>query len=244
MAAKPTEPGDLRFLDPSLDPQIILESLKFAKDWLGWYAFFSTILEIFTRFPSIEYAVGFDGVDDYVSIPSLEINKKGLDLETNIWISQDNRGSPILSIVDTDDTNVLSLFVTKEEDYRVKGFYGEGDDMEEVLINRIELEEWQKIRIWSDGKGLSIEVDDKQVSSIDDIDLDGGPFKLNFGRGHNFRHFEGMVRNLTIDTGNEEIFTLESGKTFSTEDKTDSAITAGLHTMKKGRFERKFNSHY
>lgn len=232
--------GGLSLVDYSLDPQIILGSLEFAIEWYAWYDFYSRILEYFTRLPTAEYAVGFDGVDDYVSVPSLEIGNHGIEMETNIWISRENQGSPLLSIVNSNERRILTLAASNEENFRINAFYRNGGDIENEPIQNIALEEWQQLYLESDGEVLSITVDGDQELFITQIDLEDGPFKLEFGRGNSPGYFEGMVRNLKVSSGDNEVFCLQSGKDVNVEDETNSAVITGVHNIKKDRLEKEF----
>lgn len=233
--------GGLSLVDPSVDPQIILDTLGNLVEIYGYYSAIKAALETFRRLPSVEYAVGFDGVDDYISVPNLEVEDQGLELEANIWISQDNEGSRLLTLVDDSDETVFTLVFTDDENPRIKAYYKNGADLENVPINGIELEKWQKLRIWSDGQTLSIEIDGKETSSINDIDLDNPSFKLYFGRGRHHRNFRGMVRHMNVNSSIGEIFSVQSGKNVSVQDETNSVVAAGIHNMKKGRFEKEFS---
>lgn len=233
---KPASLQELDFID-TLDAKIILNYLEFLDDPRDWYYVIKTIkeiLDLFNEAPTVEYAVGFDGVDDYVSIPDLAIGSKGIDLETSVWISQDNHGSQILSLMNSDDEVVLALKVSGGSYLPVKAFHRDNNgNLKESPISSIELEEWQELRIRSDGEFLSLEIDGDPVKLMDNIDLDNGPFKLNLGKGNNFHHFEGKVRNFWVSSGDNEVFSLQSGRDFSIKDKTGSAVTAGIWNTKK-----------
>lgn len=233
------ESSGLSFYDPSVDPQLILDSIGRLVQAYGYYSAIKAGLNMLNRFPSVEYAVGFDGVDDHVSIPGLEIGNHGLEIEANIWISRENQGSPILSILDSDDERILTLVASDDENFQINAFYKNADDTESQTLHNIKIEEWQKLNVESDGEVLSINVDGDQEIFINQINLGNPPFELDFGRV-NLSYFNGMVRNLEVNSGNNDVFSLKGGKDVDIEDKTNSAVVEGVHNIRKGRLEKEF----
>lgn len=229
-------PGELRFVDPSVDPSTLWDIGKS----LAVPLIIKTAREILRRFPAVEYAVGFDGVDDWVCVDNLDIGRNGIDIEMKIWISQHNQSGRILGFSDSDGNSVLALSDTITGNSGIRAIYKNKNDIKSTVLSRIEPETWQDLRVWSDGNIFSIEVDGAQVSTISNISLENGPFKFYFGTGRRVRYFRGMVKSLQIQSGTSQLFNLQSGEGLKIEDKTNSAEIAGIHDMKKGRFQKEF----
>lgn len=231
-------PGELQFVDPSVDPSTFWDIGKLLTGPL----ITKTTKEILRRFPAVEYAVGFDGVDDWVCVDNLDIGRNGIDIETEIWISQNNQSCSILGFLDSDDNSILTLADTTTGNLGVRAIYKNRDGTQNTVLSKIEPETWQDLRVWSDGNIFSIEVDGAQVSTIPNISLENGPFKFYFGTGHRVKYFSGMVKSLQIQSGTSQLFNLQGGEGLKIEDKTNSAEIAGIHNMKKGRFQKEFRT--
>lgn len=231
----------LRFIDPSVDPSILWDISKFLAE-VGLGHLTIRVVEILWRFSTVEYAVGFDGVDDWIRIDDLDIRRNGIDVETSVWISQDNQGCELLDFTTNSNNSILTLADTADEESEIQAIYENNADRKKVVLSRIEPETWQDLRIWSDGNVFSIEVNGNQVSLLPDIDLKDGPFKFYFGRGcRRLRYFRGMVKHLQIHSGANQLFNLQGGDNPKI-DGTDSAVVAGTHSMKKGRFQKEFST--
>lgn len=231
--------GGLNFVDQSLE-LTIAELLNFAGEWYTFYGLSRPVFEYIDRRWSVEYALGFDGVDDYISIPNLEIDEQSLELETNIWISRENQGSSILNILNTDGDRILTLAATNEENFQVKAYYRNEGNIENKTLQNIALEEWQQLNIESDGEVLSINVDGEQEVFLTQIDLENSSFKVEFGARNQLDNFNGMIRNLEVHYEDTSLFSLESGENVVIKDETDSATIAGVHKLKKDRREKEF----
>ena len=231
--------GGLNFVDQSLE-LAAGEILDFAFNWYAAYGASHPVFEYFNSRFSKEYALGFDGVDDYISIPNLEIEKQGLELETNIWISRENQGSHILTISNTDGEIIFTLAATNEENFQIKAYYKNGDDIENKNLHNIALEQWQQLNIESDGEILSITVDGNQELYLTAINLENGLFNVIFGKNNQLDHFNGMIRNLELNYEDASLFSLESGKNIDIKDDTNSATIAGVHKLRKERTGKEF----
>lgn len=232
----------LRFIDPSVDPSILWDISKFLAE-VGLGHLTIRVVEILWRFPAVEHAVGFDGVDDWIRIDDLDIRSNGIDVETSVWISQDNQGCELLDFTTNSNNSILTLADTTDEESEIQIIYENNVGRKKVVLSRIEPETWQDLRIWSDGNVFSIEVNGNQVSLLPDIDLEDGPFKFYFGRGcRRLRYFRGMVKHLQIHSGANQLFNLQGGDNPKIDDETDSAVVAGTHSMKKGRFQKEFST--
>lgn len=233
---------ELRFVDPSIDPSIFLDISKFLAG-IGLRYIIVKIVKTLWRFSAVEYAVGFDGIDDLICIDDLDIRNDSIDIETSIWISRNNQGFELLDLANSDGDSILGLTDTTDENLEIRAIYRNDDEMQNVVLSRIESEAWHNLRIWSDGNVFSIEVDGTQVGIIPGIDLEDGPFKLHFGRGcHSYRYFRGMVKHLQVKSGANKLFYLQGDEDFEIKDETDSADLIGIHKMKKGRFRKEFRA--
>lgn len=232
--------GELRFVDPSVDPSIFWDITKFLTEVGSGHLIIKSASEILRRFPAVEYAVGFDGIDDWVCIDNLDIDRKGIDVETKLWISQDNQGCEIIDILDSDDNSILTLAGTTNERLEIRVIHKNNGDTQNTVLSKIEPETWQDLRVWSDGNIFSIEVNGTQISIIPDIILENGPFKFYFGTGRRFRYFRGMIKSLQVQSGTNQLFDLQGGEGLKIENNTNSADIAGTHSMRKGRFRKEF----
>jgi hypothetical protein len=232
--------GGTSFVDSSIDPNMILESLEFTKEWVDWYLYYEEVRKIIKRFLTSEFAIGFDGVDDYISVPNLEISDQRMELETEVWISRENRESTLLSIVDDNEEPFLVLKTTDEVNFRTKAYYRNGNNMKSEILQNFAIEEWQEIEVESDGEILSITVNGNQKIFLNDIELGEEPFELKFGRDSALHYFEGMIRRLKIISGSNKLFDLKAGRNIDIKDETESAVIVGAHN-KKDPFEKEFN---
>lgn len=234
---------ELQFVDPSVDPSILFDFSKYLADVGTSHLTIHFAKEILRRFPAIEYAVGFDGVDDWIGIDELDIGRDGIDIETKIWISQDNHGGELLDIASINDNSILRLTDTPDEDVEIRAYHRNSDGMQNTVLSGIKPETWQSLRVWSDGGIFSIEIDGTQVSIMPDIDLQNGPFKLYFGTSsRRSMYFRGMVKHLQVQSGTNQHFNLQAGETFNVKDMTYSADLVGIHNLKKGRFRKQFRA--
>jgi len=228
-----------RFVDPTVDPSVTLD---FANGLLDFYGAFKALQEVLRRFPNNEYAVGFDGVDDWVCVEEIDLGSHNLDIESRIWSSQPDRNGCVFDVLDRENSSVIGIAsVPDGESFRLH--YRTTDGVKTQPLPNLNQKTWQNLRIWSSGRDFSVTVDGNQVAFVPDIDLTSGPYKLYFGGNpHRITYFEGMVRYLKVRKSSDEIFSLKSGNNLQIQDKTNSATTAGIHKMKKGRFQTEFRS--
>lgn len=230
----------LRFVDPSVDPSILWDISKFLAEAGSQHLTIRAAIEILRRYPATEYAVGFDGVDDWITVQELGIGSSDIIFETEVWISEDNTGLHLLDIVNDQGDSILTLAATEGENLEMTAHYRSNGETEEEIIPDIELETWHDLSIQSDGTLFSVNVDGTQTGVMSDVDIEDGPFKLYFGKSSAEKYFKGMVKAIKFQSGNIDIFNLRAGEELETEDNTDLASVIGIHELKKGRFQREF----
>ncbi|MGQ3414481.1 hypothetical protein ACT4ML_19860 [Natrinema sp. LN54] len=231
----------LQFVDPSVDPSVIWDLMDSLFE-IGLGSLLTELRKVLWRFLTVEYAVGFDGVDDWICIDELDMSKKGVMIESDIWIQQNNEIYDLLDIVDSDGDSILRLTSTSDENSEIQAVYRHSDGMQNVVLPRVESGSWQNLRIQSNRNNFSIEVDETS-SVIRYIAFENGPIKFYFGRGHGtLRYFRGMIKQLHVASGGVKLFNLQSGERFKIEEGTDSSDITGIHDMKKDRLQKSFSS--
>jgi len=231
---------ELRFVDPSVDPSILLDV---ASHFIDGYAAVKTIQEMLRRFPSIEYAVGFDGIDDWICLDNLDTGNHNLEIESRIWSSQNSSGDYIFDITDSENRSIIGLANVPDDSSVFRLHYRTGGGIKTQTLSRIDIETWQNLRIWSSESSFSVEVNGTQVAFVPQVDLGKGPSKVYFGtNNHRTIYFEGMIKYLRIMESSDQIFSLRGNSNLQIEDKTNTGTTAGIHSMKKERFQKEFRS--
>lgn len=233
----------LRFVDPSVDPTLLWDVSKFLGEAASKYLIVRTVKEIVCRFPIVEYAVGFDGVDDSISIEDLDIGDNSIDIETKIWISSDNQEGVICDFADSDGDSILRLSDTGDEHSEIQAIYRNSDGIQRTVLSKIKSETWQDLRVWSDGNVFSVEVDGNQIGIMPNIEVEDETVNFCFGKSYQgFSHFKGMIKYLQVQSGADQLFNLQAGKSIEIEDLTDSASAPGIHNLRKGRFKKEFRT--
>mgnify|MGYP000173940113 CR=1 FL=1 len=234
---------DIRFVDPTADPAIIFDVLERLANAGLDYTVIRVLQEMVWRFPSKEYAVGFDGVDDWVSVPKLKIRRSGLEVETRIWVAESEQYKCLLAIGDQDDDRIFGLFSSSATEGEISAVYSDRNDFQNRVLQGFKPQTWHDLRLWSDGAVFSVEIDGKQIALIHEAKLKPGPFTFNFGSSFpTGRYFEGMIKHLRVRSGPDTILDIEAGQEVQINDKPDSALIAGIHDMKKGRFQSEFQA--
>jgi hypothetical protein len=229
---------EFRFVDPSVDPSILFDV---ASNLVEGYGAIQAMQEMLRRFPAVEYAVGFDGIDDWVRLDKLDLARHNLEIKSRIWIPQDSSGNYILDITDEENKSIIGIASAPDDDSTFRFHYKGSEGIQTQTLPKLNLETWQNIRIWSSGNGFSVTVDGNQVAFGPNVDLGRGLSKVYFGtNSHRTMYFEGMVKHLGVNLGSEQIFSLKGSSELQIEDKTNIATTAGIHNMKKGRFNKEF----
>jgi hypothetical protein len=229
-----------QLVDPSVDPSILFD---IGNGLLDSYAAVQALKELLRRFPTIEYAVGFDGIDDWVCLDKLDLSSQNVEVESKVWISQSSSSDYIFDVTDSESKSIIGLANTPDDHSVFRLHYRTSKGIKTQTLSRLDLETWQSFRVWSSGSDFSVTVDGDQVAFVPDIDLGKGPSKVYFGtNGPRTMYFEGMIKYLRVMTDSDQIFSLKSSGNLQIEDKTDTATTAGIHNMKKRRFQKEFRS--
>lgn len=233
-----SETGGLRFVDPTVDPSLLWDGAKSLAEFGLGHLFGELIKRYLWRYPTAEYAVGFDGVDDWIRVRDLSIHEEGLELKTRMWVENQSEGNEFLHLVNAAGDTIFRL-INKQDDAGLSMVYRTSGSLQSTDIYGIETKTWQGLRVWSDGCLVGVEVDESPIGHAPEVDFQEGPFTLYFGGGHGDRYFRGMVKHLNISSGGSPQFKLQSGDNIDvTGDAGSDAV--GLHILKKERFGSEF----
>lgn len=232
------ETRGLQFVDPTVDPSLLWNATETLAEVGLEHLLIELVRRYLWRYPTAEYAVGFDGVDDLIRVRNLPIREGGLELETKIWVENQREGAEFLHLANSAGDTVFRLS-NKQDDVGLSMAYRTSDSLQSTDIYGIETKTWQGLRVWSDGHLVGVEVDESPIGHASDVDFQEGPITLHFGGGQGFRYFRGMVKHLKISSGGNRQFKLQSGGNVNVTGEADSDVV-GLHNLKKRRFGDEF----
>lgn len=230
-----------RFADPSIDPSVFLELSSDSFEFLAQNMAWKLLEEIYRRFPTAEYAIGFDGVDDSIRIGPLDLLEGGIDVETEVWVSEGTHANPILSIVNDDGDAVAGISINTERSTEGYVFYRQEGLISSRPVLRLGSGVWRKIRLWSDGGVLSVEIDGAQTALVPNIDLTDEEYRIEIGTSPTVPgHLEGSMKSLKILNGSNDVVRFQSSKSESLPRISGHLDRIGVHRMKKGGFHDNF----
>lgn len=232
--------GGPRFVDPSADPTYFWYLIRFIFA-LGLRVVVNRALRSIWRFITVEHAIGFDGVDDFIRIKYIDLD--GFRLNTRILLQNEMNRSVVVSIEDSVGNKIFRLVRDPDDDSRLQAIYRNAGKIESSSLAGTFYDGWHDLNITSDGRGVSIQVDGTTVVPARDIDSPSSPCTVCFGGSPAaLSYFNGMMKYLKVWSKGSVVFSLESGETLEVKEDAKSADMVGIHHMKKGRLDNEFSA--